>query len=83
MDPTEKAEEILDRIREIVGEHVNAFVFTAEVPCGDGTDSMTIWTFSGGQNACLGLATRVARRLEESGYPGDDDDTSHEEGLWV
>lgn len=66
MTHEERCQWILDRVKDQVGEHCEAFVFIATVKNeeSDGTSSPMTW--DGGFNHALGLATRVQQDMLDS-----------------
>jgi hypothetical protein len=58
-------EKVLDRVRDLLGEHFEAFLVTVEteMPEEPGT-TQTFVHYAGGFNTAWGLAARAVRRLE-------------------
>ncbi len=56
-------EEILSRVKELLGEHAEAFVLIIEKEDDETKTTQTYADWGGGLSRCIGMATRIQNRL--------------------
>ena len=75
IDETEFVHAVFDRIREVIGEFCEEYVFIGSVVMPDGINTRTVSKWAGGFNAAIGLARRVNERMRqeiiENDYPDE------------
>ncbi len=65
-------EDVIDRIKDILSEHAEAFVVIIERDDDDTKQTETYVDWRGGLSRCIGMATRVANRLVKTANDRDE-----------
>ncbi len=61
----DRCQSILNRIKEVAGEHAESFVFIAEITDEEDEGTTTVMTWDGGFNTARGLIARAEERLRQ------------------